>query len=133
MSDQQAQMTNAKPWYEQRIADLDRQVEMAKYTEAELRSLARRFEDEKAMRRRTEEQLAEVKSKLAALQWQRITPENLPPLDLNQELGKWMVNFGGWWRTESGCESADLDGYKDGGWTHFRSINPPAQEAQSNE
>ncbi len=73
--DEQSQMTNEKPFYVQQLAEMERQLEIAKYTEAELRSLERRFEDEKAIRRRTEEQLAEVKNQLAdarkAAQWQK--------------------------------------------------------------
>jgi hypothetical protein len=67
-----------------------------------------------------------------AVEWQKITPENMPGFD--DEIGKYHPNSArGWFEVSSDFVSHEFEDYASSGWTHFRPISQPAQEAQSNE
>lgn len=71
-----------------------------------------------------ERQLVEAQVTIAALQWTKITPDNLPKV--GDEVGKWTpsgyfhtAQLSSEWRIEAQLE--------DNGWTYRRSLSPPAQ------
>ena len=76
---------------------------------------------------------AVVDKRLAVLQWQEITPENLPKV--GDENGGWFGVFKPTWEvrpfawpTESSYKLAETlicEALHVAGWTHFRPINPP--------
>jgi hypothetical protein len=78
---------------------------------------------------------ADLEAKLKRLDWQEITPENLPqsPTD---EVGAWVESHTSMpspqWLCRAVKELRDYETWLAHGWTHFRPITPPRIEEKPN-
>jgi hypothetical protein len=85
--------------------------------------------------RKSAEICAEVEARLAALEWQEITPKNLPKQNVHELLSKYgevvccALDYHER-ESQNAAQRIHIDCMKAllvAGWTHFRPINPPAQ------
>lgn len=87
------------------------------------------------------DEIERLRKRLAELEWQPITAENLPKV--GDENGGWFGIFSPVWETRpfrwplpssSALKSEIIyEGLKLAGWTHFRPINPPAARVEGAE
>lgn len=70
-----------------------------------------------------DERIRELEQQLAELQWQPITPENLPKVGDEA----YSSNDGDFLEVHT-CDLGTFQEWSNEGWTHFRAINPPTQD-----
>ena len=115
-----------EPTAKMRIATLTRELVEAlagwKSCEDDLRKAAE-------ICRGVEAQLAEARAKLAALEWTKITPENLPTAA--DEVSAWEEGLFAVYSVDCIPETErDCATWRRNGWTHFRPINAPKPDAE---